>query len=44
VLAIPSVYGLEAQARDVIVTPADQGDQAAYLAYAQQMRDTFLFH
>ena len=41
VLAILSVYGLEAQARrEVIVTPANQGDQAAYLAYAKQMHDS----
>jgi 4-amino-4-deoxy-L-arabinose transferase-like glycosyltransferase len=41
VLAILSVYGLEAQARrEVIVTPANQSDQAAYLAFAQQMHDS----
>jgi len=41
VVAILSVYGLEAQARrEVIVPPANQGDQAAYLAYAKQMHDS----
>jgi hypothetical protein len=41
VVTILSVYGLEAQARrEVIVTPANQSDQAAYLAYAKQMHDS----
>jgi hypothetical protein len=41
VLAILGLYGLEAHARRaVIVTPANRGDQAAYLAYAQRMHDS----
>ena len=41
VLVILGVYGLEAQVRrEVIVTPANQSDQAAYLAYAKQMHDS----
>jgi len=41
VLAILGVYGLEAQARrEVILTPASQDDQSAYLNYAQQMHDS----
>ncbi len=41
VLAILGVYGWEAHARrEVIVTSANQSDQAAYLAYAQQMHDS----
>ncbi len=41
VLAVLGVYGLEAHARrEVIVTPANQSDQAAYLAYAKQMYDS----
>ena len=41
VLAVLGVYGLEAHARrEVILTPASQSDQAAYLAYAKQMYDS----
>jgi len=41
VVVILGVYGLEAHARrEVIVTSANHSDQAAYLAYAQQMHDS----
>jgi hypothetical protein len=41
VSVVLAVYGLEAHARrEAIVTPANQGDQAAYLAYAKQMHDS----
>jgi hypothetical protein len=41
VLVILAVYGFEAHARRQLVSsPARSGDQAAYLAYAQQMYDS----
>src|SRR5450759_4696786 len=41
VLVILTVYGFEAHMRrQLISSPARSGDQAAYLAYAQQMHDS----
>ncbi len=41
VVIVLAVYGLEAHARrDAAQTPAMHSDQAAYLAYARQMRDS----
>ena len=41
VLAILTIYGLEAHARRrVMSTPASLGDQGAYLAHAQKMRES----
>jgi hypothetical protein len=41
VVVILAIYGLEAHARrEVIATPAMHSDQAAYLAYARQMRES----